>query len=230
MLTGLWGLKDILKSRQNRSKNKLVRENAVTRVRGSCTRQVMGSWRSIIQFWTKFNFFFQASDREVVWVIRIAIFGVAVLATSLSLLVNSIYSLFALCSDLVYVILFPQLCCVIYLPGANTYGSFMGYILGLILRVGGGEKNIGLKPFIKYPYYNETDGQLFPFRTLAMTVSFTTIVVVSYSLKYLFEKEMIPLKYDFLHCFKKYALEKSATGKNNKTDFPMVKKEPSEKE
>ena len=65
------------------------------------------------------------------WVIRIAIFGVAVLATSLSLLVNSIYSLFALCSDLVYVILFPQLCCVIYLPGANTYGSFMGYILGL---------------------------------------------------------------------------------------------------
>ena len=164
------------------------------------------------------------------WVIRIAIFGVAVLATSLSLLVNSIYSLFALCSDLVYVILFPQLCCVIYLPGANTYGSFMGYILGLILRVGGGEKNIGLKPFIKYPYYNETDGQLFPFRTLAMIVSFTTIVIVSYSLKYLFEKEMIPLKYDFLHCFKKYALEKSATGKHNKTDFPMVKKELSEKE
>ncbi|CAH3022734.1 unnamed protein product, partial [Porites evermanni] len=151
-----------------------------------------------------------ASDREILWVIRIAIFGVAVLATSLSLVVKSIYSLFALCSDLVYVILFPQLCCVIYLPSANTYGSFMGYILGLILRVGGGEKNIGLKPFIKYPYYNETDGQLFPFRTLAMIVSLTTIVVVSYLLKYLFEKEMIPLKYDFLHCFKKYALEKSA--------------------
>ena len=230
MLTGLWDLKDILKSRQNRSKNKLVRENTVTRVRGSYSLHVMGSWRSIIQFWTKFNFFSQASDREILWVIRIAIFGVAVLATSLSLLVNSIYSLFALCSDLVYVILFPQLCCVIYLPGANTYGSFMGYILGLILRVGGGEKNIGLKPFIKYPYYNETDGQLFPFRTLAMIVSLTTIVVVSYSLKYLFEKEMIPLKYDFLHCFKKYALEKSATGKNNKTDFPMVKRELSEKE
>ena len=176
------------------------------------------------------NFVFQASDREILWVIRIAIFGVAVLATSLSLVVKSIYSLFALCSDLVYVILFPQLCCVIYLPGANTYGSLMGYILGLILRVGGGEKNIGLKPFIKYPYYNETDGQLFPFRTLAMIVSFTTIVVVSYSLKYLFEKEMIPLKYDFLHCFKKYELEKSATGKNNKTDFPMVKRELSEKE
>ena len=31
MLTGLWNLKDIQNLRQNRSKNKLVRENAVTR-------------------------------------------------------------------------------------------------------------------------------------------------------------------------------------------------------
>ena len=30
LLTGLWDLKDLLNSRQNRSKNKLVRENAVT--------------------------------------------------------------------------------------------------------------------------------------------------------------------------------------------------------
>ena len=31
MLTGLWNLKDFQNTRQNRSKNKLVRENAVTR-------------------------------------------------------------------------------------------------------------------------------------------------------------------------------------------------------
>ena len=31
MLTGLWNLKDIQNLRQNRSKNKLVHENAVTR-------------------------------------------------------------------------------------------------------------------------------------------------------------------------------------------------------
>ena len=30
LLTGLWNLKDIQISRKNRSKNKLVRENAVT--------------------------------------------------------------------------------------------------------------------------------------------------------------------------------------------------------
>ena len=42
-LTCFWDLKDILNSRQNRSKNKLVRENAVTRVHGGCSLQVMGS-------------------------------------------------------------------------------------------------------------------------------------------------------------------------------------------
>ena len=32
----LWNLKDILNSLQNRSKNKLVSENAATRVHGNC--------------------------------------------------------------------------------------------------------------------------------------------------------------------------------------------------
>ena len=164
----------------------------------------------------------QASEKEVVWVMRFAILVVGAAATAMSLMVNSIYSLFTLCSDLIYVILFPQLCCVIYLQGTNTYGSFMGYILGLLFRVGGGEEQIGLQPFIKYPYYNDTDGQLFPFRTLAMIVSFVTIIVVSYSLKFLFEREIVPLKYDFLHCFRKYELEKSSVGEVN-GEYPMVK-------
>ena len=142
------------------------------------------------------------------WVMRIAIFGVGAAATAMALAVGSVYSLWALCSDLVYVILFPQLCCVIYFDGTNTYGSFMGYVLGMVLRIGGGEDKIGIPPFIKYPYYNDLDGQLFPFRTLAMVVSFVTIVVVSYLLKFLFEREIVPLKFDFLRCFRRYDLEK----------------------
>ena len=43
LLTSLWDLKHILRSRQNRSKNKLVGENAVTQVHGSCALSVMGS-------------------------------------------------------------------------------------------------------------------------------------------------------------------------------------------
>ena len=42
-MTGLCDLKDIQNSRRNQSKNKLVRENAVTRAHGSCSLQVMGS-------------------------------------------------------------------------------------------------------------------------------------------------------------------------------------------
>ena len=37
MLAGLWNLKDSQNTRQNRSKNKLVRENAVTRAQRSCS-------------------------------------------------------------------------------------------------------------------------------------------------------------------------------------------------
>ena len=43
LMTCFWHLKDILNSRQNRSKNKLVSENAATRVHGNCSLQVMGS-------------------------------------------------------------------------------------------------------------------------------------------------------------------------------------------
>ena len=37
MLTGLWNIKDIENLRQNRSKNKLALENAVTRAQGACS-------------------------------------------------------------------------------------------------------------------------------------------------------------------------------------------------
>ena len=141
----------------------------------------------------------------------------------MALLVDSIYTLWALCSDLVYVILFPQLCCVIYLRGTNTYGSFMGYLVGLVLRVGGGEMAISLPLFIKYPYYDEeTEEQLFPFRTLAMISSFTTIVIVSYTLRFLFKREILPSKLDFLHCFREYDFAKSDKEKNE--TYPMAKK------
>ena len=156
------------------------------------------------------------------WVMRIAIFGVGAAATAMALLVDSIYTLWALCSDLVYVILFPQLCCVVYFHGTNTYGSFIGYVLGLVLRVGGGEDKIGLPPFIKYPYYDDTDGQLFPFRTLAMIVSFVAIIIVSYLLKFLFEREILPKKLDFLHCFRKYEFEKPGGEKTE--NYPMPRR------
>jgi high affinity choline transporter 7 len=69
----------------------------------------------------------QASDRELTWVMRIGIVGVGAAASVLAIVVDSIYSLFVLCSDFVYVMLFPQLTCVIYFRDVNTYGSLSGY-------------------------------------------------------------------------------------------------------
>ncbi|XP_070540279.1 high-affinity choline transporter 1-like [Ptychodera flava] len=138
-----------------------------------------------------------ASEREILWVMRISIFVITAFAMLLAITIETIYGLWYLCSDLVYVILFPQLFCVVYFPGCNLYGSLLGYIIGLILRLGGGESLLKLDPFIYYPLYDPVNGQLFPFRTFSMCISFLTIVLVSYSLKWLFENNHIPKKYDF---------------------------------
>jgi len=43
-----------------------------------------------------------------------------------------------LCSDLVYVVLFPQLLAVIHWPSmVDTYGCLAGYFIAIILRLGG---------------------------------------------------------------------------------------------
>ncbi|XP_019639771.1 PREDICTED: high affinity choline transporter 1-like [Branchiostoma belcheri] len=148
----------------------------------------------------------KASETEIVWVMRAATIVVGTMATALALTVQSIYGLFLLCGDLVFVILFPQLVCVIHLEFTNTYGSLCGYIVGMVLRICGGESLLSIDPVIKYPYYDEREGlQLFPFRAFAMLCSFLTIVAVSLVLKLLFEGEKIPMKYDVADCFRSEA-------------------------
>ena len=148
------------------------------------------------------EFFLQASDKELIWVIRIGIFLVGGLSTVMALTIKSIYGLWALCSDLVFVILFPQLLCAIYVPFVNTYGSLAAFIIGLVLRLGGGEPVIGLKPFIKYPLFDEgLNKQMFPFRTLAMAVSLVTLLVVSYITMTVFKSCNVSTKFDFFKSF-----------------------------
>lgn len=93
----------------------------------------------------------QSSEREILWVMRGAILGVGGMALWMALRTRSIYGLWFLCSDLVYVILFPQLVSVIYLKGTNTYGSLAGYVLGILVRLSAGESLLGLPPLIHYP-------------------------------------------------------------------------------
>ncbi|XP_070770902.1 high-affinity choline transporter 1-like [Enoplosus armatus] len=152
-----------------------------------------------------------ASDSEIVWVMRLTIFVFGALATAMALLTGSVYGLWYLSSDLVYVIIFPQLLSVLFVKGTNTYGSVAAYIFGLVLRIGGGEPYLKLPPFIYYPGWVTQERvhhltgdvehfvqQRFPFKSVSMVASFLANVTFSYLTKYLFESGMLSHKYDFL--------------------------------
>ena len=91
-----------------------------------------------------------------------------------------------MCSDLVYVILFPQLLMVVHFKNhCNTYGSLSAYIVAFLIRLSGGEPLMGLPAFIHYPGWDEIENkQLFPFRTMAMVLSLLTLIGVSRWTKY----------------------------------------------
>uniref|UniRef100_A0A3Q3VWI5 High affinity choline transporter 1 n=1 Tax=Mola mola TaxID=94237 RepID=A0A3Q3VWI5_MOLML len=152
-----------------------------------------------------------ASDNEIIWVMRITIFVLGAAATAMALLTGSVYGLWYLSSDLVYVIIFPQLISVLFIKGTNTYGSVAAYVVGLLLRVGGGEPYLKLPPFIYYPGWviqeriHHLTGEVehfvqqrFPFKSLSMVASFLANVAFSYLAKYLFESGMLSHKYDFM--------------------------------
>ncbi|XP_064618217.1 high-affinity choline transporter 1-like [Liolophura sinensis] len=141
-----------------------------------------------------------ASEIEILRVMRVAIFGVGLMATLMAIFVDSIYGLWYLCSDLVYVILFPQLISVVYLKDTNTYGSLAGYLVGLFFRLAGGEPMLRLPPLIKYPLYTDEYGQQFPFKTFSMLLNFASILIFSYGSKFLFENGYLQKRHDVFKC------------------------------
>jgi len=68
----------------------------------------------------------QASEREIVWILRGCAVIYCIVASAMAITVESIYGLLILCADLVYVVLFPQLVCVVHLSWYNTYGALAG--------------------------------------------------------------------------------------------------------
>jgi high affinity choline transporter 7 len=124
---------------------------------------------------------------------RIGIFLVGVGAAGIGILVSSIYVLWYLCSDLVYVILFPQLLCVVYVPHTNTYGSLAAYITGFLFRILIGEPSLGIPAVIHF-------GPYIPPKTLCMLICLGTTLIISQIVKSLFEKRILPPNYDIFHC------------------------------
>ena len=100
----------------------------------------------------------------------ILLFGAA--ATVLALKVQSVQALWFFTSDLVFVLLFPQLVFALFDPKANRIGSVTAFVVSLFLRVGGGEPLLGVPQLIPYP-------EIVPFRILAAAVGFVLLPVVS---------------------------------------------------
>ncbi|GFN83155.1 high-affinity choline transporter 1 [Plakobranchus ocellatus] len=145
----------------------------------------------------------KASENELIWVLRISILIVGTLGTLIAIFADTIYGLYVLCSDLMYVILFPQLTLILWMPQCNAYGSLAGFLVAFILRLLSGEPVLGLAPAIHYPGYDALyERQLFPFRTFIMLIGSFCIMGVSILTNFLFFKGILPRRYDVLKCLK----------------------------
>ena len=119
-----------------------------------------------------------SSDKQLKIVLRITIIVLGAVATLLAIYTKSVYALWALCSDFVYVLLFPALTTTLYFRGTNRYGIYSGIITALILRMGVGIPELGFSPIFPYPMI-ENGVVLWPFRTFSMVAGFATIILIS---------------------------------------------------
>lgn len=104
--------------------------------------------------------------------VRLSILGFGVLATLLALRVQSVQALWFFTSDLVFVLLFPQLVCALFDPAANRTGSMAAFAVSAVLRLGGGEPLLGLPATLPYP-------EGLPFRTIAAGAGLALLPLVS---------------------------------------------------
>ncbi len=125
--------------------------------------------------------------------IRLSILLLGALAAMLALEVQSVQRLWFFTSDLVFVLLFPQLVYALYDPRANRTGSIVAFAVSLLLRLGGGEPILRVPPFIPYAEWFATwlpggsaawmddagESTLFPVRIVAAAAGLVLMPVVS---------------------------------------------------
>ena len=129
------------------------------------------------------------SGPRITRVIRISVAVLGGGALIMALKVQSVQALWFFTSDLVFVLLFPQLVYALFDRQANRIGSMAAFFVSLLLRIGGGEPLLGLKPLIPYPefftnnpaqwYDPATGAMLFPYKTLAAAAGMVLLPVVS---------------------------------------------------
>ena len=120
-----------------------------------------------------------AWDRELRYVLRGAVLVIGAAATCLALSVQSVYALWYLCADLVYVILFPQLVMVLFHRRGEPYRRHQRCRRWVwCFAWEAASRCWALPAFIPYPWQTP-HGSDFPFRTVAMLSGLLTIWLVS---------------------------------------------------
>ncbi|XP_049520816.1 high-affinity choline transporter 1 [Dermacentor silvarum] len=129
-----------------------------------------------------------ATETEVVIALRTMICALSSLSVYMALSVNSVFDLWTLCSDIVYVLLFPQLLCVFYFKETNAYGSVLAFVVSGVLRCLCGEPSMNVPVVVRLPLYDPELGQRFPFRLLCMALGLATLLLGSHVADALFRR------------------------------------------
>lgn len=131
--------------------------------------------------------------------ICVSIVAVGLIGTTLTTLKNSILLFWFLGVEIAYVLVFPQLICVLFVDMCNGYGVVVGLLAGLVSKLLNGDSSLGLTPVIRYPGCTLDDGvyvQCAPVRTITMLTSLVATIFSSYLAYVLFNRGLLPEKLD----------------------------------